>query len=192
MASSLLLIDRNTGFTMGEWFVDPASNVVKNSQGKRRLQPRVMDVLVYLAERPGKVTSRRELLAAIWPGLVVTEDALNRAISDLRKVLGDPFDHPRFIETIRKRGYRLLQPVARSEGEGGMSAEIAGGGDPPGESRKISSIPIQVHWKTVVITAAVVTAFWFGVFTLLSDVEKEMIMTKMVNVEITRIGPPTQ
>lgn len=191
MVSSLLLIDRNTGFTMGEWFVDPASNVVMNSHGKRRLQPRVMDVLVYLAERPGKVTSRSELLAAIWPGLVVTEDALNRAISDLRKVLGDPFDHPRIIETIRKRGYRLLQPVARSEGEAGMSADIAGGDDPPGKSRNSSTIPNHVHWKTVGITAALVTAFWFGVFALFSDVEKEMIMTKMVNVEITRIGPRT-
>ena len=191
MAASLLIIDRNSGFTMGDWFVDPASNVIENGEKRHRLQPRVMDVLVFLAEHAGKVTSRSELLEAIWPGLMVTEDALNRAISDLRKVLGDPFDHPRIIETIRKRGYRLLQPVAWSEGDARMSADVAGGGDPPIRVKESSIMAAHIQWKTVGITAALVTVFWFGIFGLFGNVEQEVDMVKTVNIEVIRSGPGT-
>lgn len=74
-----------------------------------------MAVLVALAERPGKVLSRQELLDAAWPQESVTDDVLTRSVAELRKRFDDSAGEPRFIETIRGRGYRLIAPV--SEGD---------------------------------------------------------------------------
>lgn len=63
-----------------------------------RVEPKVVEVLVYLAQRGGHVVSRDELLTAVWTGVVVGDDAR----------------HPTYIETLAKRGYRLIAPVARA------------------------------------------------------------------------------
>ncbi|HEX9801459.1 MAG TPA: winged helix-turn-helix domain-containing protein [Thermoanaerobaculia bacterium] len=69
-----------------------------------------------LARRPGAVVSRDELHESVWQDAFVTDDALNRCIQQLRKVLGDDAREPRFIETISKRGYRLIAAVERLHG----------------------------------------------------------------------------
>ncbi len=71
-----------------------------------------MDLLFLLARAPGKVFSREQILEALWPGLIVGDDALARTVSKLRQALGDDAKAPRYIETISKRGYRLLADVA--------------------------------------------------------------------------------
>ena len=76
-----------------------------------RLRPQLMDVLVCLAEHAGKTVARDEVFASVWSGQFVTESALARCIAELRQTLGDDAHRPRFIETIPKRGYRLLMPV---------------------------------------------------------------------------------
>ncbi len=70
-----------------------------------------MEVLVLLAARAGEVVSREELLAAVWAGSVVGDDALTQAVIKLRRALGDDARTPAYIETIAKRGYRLVAPV---------------------------------------------------------------------------------
>ena len=70
-----------------------------------------MDVLVCLAERAGKTVTKDEVFASVWSGQFVTESALARCIAELRQTLGDDARRPRFIETIPKRGYRLLMPI---------------------------------------------------------------------------------
>ena len=60
---------------------------------------------------PAEMIGREELLSAVWPGVVVGDDALTQAIIKLRKALGDDAQEPRYIETIPKRGYRLIAPV---------------------------------------------------------------------------------
>jgi Tol biopolymer transport system component/DNA-binding winged helix-turn-helix (wHTH) protein len=67
-----------------------------------------MDLLVYLAEHSGTVCSRRELLDHVWGDVVVGEEVLSQAVSKLRRALGDDSRSPRFIETIARRGYRLV------------------------------------------------------------------------------------
>ncbi len=81
----------------------------------RRLEPRVINVLMCLADRPGDVLSRNELLDAVWADVVVNEDALTRAVSDLRIALGDDPNEAKYIETVRGRGYRLVVPVTSAE-----------------------------------------------------------------------------
>lgn len=72
-----------------------------------------MEVLAFLAAGAGEVRTRAEIMAAVWPDTYVGEDPLNRAISELRKRLGDDARSPRYIETIPRRGYRLVAPVTR-------------------------------------------------------------------------------
>src|SRR5215468_3699461 len=91
--------------------VEPLLNRVTRNGKVERLEPKIMDVLLALASRPGEVVSKDELLSAVWNGTYVTEDVLTRAIGELRKLFDDDATTPHVIETIRKRGYRLVAPV---------------------------------------------------------------------------------
>jgi DNA-binding winged helix-turn-helix (wHTH) protein len=95
---------------IGEWTVEPALNQLSAPGRAVKVEPKAMEVLVYLAERAGKVASRDELLDAVWRGAVVGDDALTQVVIKLRKALGDSY-----IETIPKRGYRLIAPVTRPD-----------------------------------------------------------------------------
>lgn len=72
------------------------------------LRPKTWAVLVYLAQRPGTLISRDELLDAVWPDVAVTPDTLTKSIGELRVALGDDTRQPRFIETVHRRGFRFL------------------------------------------------------------------------------------
>jgi len=77
----------------------------------------VMEVLAVLSKHPGQVVSRDELMEAVWPGVIVTEHTLSRCIYQLRNALGKISEEPGSadynpIETLPKRGYRLLANVA--------------------------------------------------------------------------------
>src|SRR5688572_143550 len=100
--------------SIGEWKVDAERNELRRKGESLRLEPKAIEVLLFLAHRPGRVVPREELLAAVWPGVIVGDDALTQAIIKLRKALGDDAQAPRYIETIPKRGYRLIAPVEAS------------------------------------------------------------------------------
>lgn len=99
-------------FRLDGWSVHPAEGTLSSDGGPVRLEPRVMDVLVYLAAEPGEVVSKEDLLEAVWGGAYVEEGVLTQAIHSLRKALGDDARQPRFILTIPKRGYRLVASVS--------------------------------------------------------------------------------
>lgn len=94
--------------SVGPWRVDRAACELSGPGGTQRVEPKVMDLLCLLAERPGAVVGREEIMASLWPGMVVGDDSLARTVSKLRQALGDDARAPRYIETISKRGYRLL------------------------------------------------------------------------------------
>src|SRR5688572_12474790 len=96
---------------IGEWWADRTTNELGRGEETVRLEPKVMEVLMALAGRPGRAVSREELLAAVWPGVVVGDEALTQSIIKLRRALGDNPKSPAYIETISKRGYRLIAPV---------------------------------------------------------------------------------
>ena len=97
---------------VGEWVLLPRGNELRRGADRARVEPKVAELLAYLAARPGVVVGREELLSAVWPGVVVGDDALTQAIIKLRKALGDDAHSPRYVETISKRGYRLVAPVS--------------------------------------------------------------------------------
>ncbi|MFO1306231.1 MAG: winged helix-turn-helix domain-containing protein [Burkholderiales bacterium] len=98
---------------IGEWRVDPAANELTRAGAAVRVEPKVMQVLLQLAQGAGGVVSRDQLLDAVWPGVVVGDEALTQAIIKLRRALGDDPRAPTYVETIAKRGYRLVAPVRR-------------------------------------------------------------------------------
>lgn len=100
-------------FRIGDYSVDPKRNRVTGPGSETALQPKVIDVLCALAERPGEVLSRSDLIDRVWGKEFGADESLTRAISQLRKTFGDTREVPQVIETISKRGYRLMiAPIA--------------------------------------------------------------------------------
>jgi transcriptional activator of cad operon len=95
----------------GEWRADRESGELTGGGATTRLEPKVMDLLFVLAADAGAVVPRERLLETLWPGLVVGEDTLARTVFKLRQALGDDAKAPRYIETIAKRGYRLVAAI---------------------------------------------------------------------------------
>lgn len=98
-------------FVVGDWLAEPALNRLSAGRTQLRMRPQLMDVLVCLARRQGRVVLKDELLADVWPDRIITESGMVRCIAELRQLLGDDPREPRYIETIAKRGYRLVAPV---------------------------------------------------------------------------------
>lgn len=96
---------------IGDWRVSAARNELSRGGKTLHLEPKAIEVLGRLAARAGEVVSREELLEAVWPGVIVGDDALSQAIIKLRRAFGDDAREPRYIQTISKRGYRLVAPV---------------------------------------------------------------------------------
>lgn len=103
----------DSAWTVGPWRIDARTGELRHGSESLRVEPKVAEVLVYLAQRAGQVVSRDELLTAVWPRVVVGDDALTQTIIKLRKALGDDPKRPTYIETLAKRGYRLIAPVVR-------------------------------------------------------------------------------
>jgi adenylate cyclase len=101
-------------FRVGEWLVEPDLNRISHPARVISIEPRIIEVLVFLAAHPGEVLSKETILGAVWPGTFVSDDVLTYSISELRKALGDDAKNPRYIQTIARKGYRLIAPV-RSE-----------------------------------------------------------------------------
>ena len=104
-------MDMRSGVRIGEWCADPATNELRRAGDSVRVEPKAMEVLMALAGRAGEVVSRQDLFAHVWPGVVVGDEALTQSIIKLRRALGDDPRAPTYIETISKRGYRLIAPV---------------------------------------------------------------------------------
>jgi len=77
-----------------------------------RLTPKSLAVLCFLAERPGRLVTKDELFAAVWPQTAVSDAALVTCIQEIRKALRDDAPRRRHIETLHRRGYRFISTPA--------------------------------------------------------------------------------
>lgn len=121
---------------VGDWRLEAGTGELHRGGTSVRVEPKVAEVLIHLARRAGQVVSRDELLAAVWPGVLVGDDALTQAIIKLRKALGDEPRRPTYIETLSKRGYRLMVPVSRAAG---LAADAAA--TPPADVAPARTLP---------------------------------------------------
>jgi eukaryotic-like serine/threonine-protein kinase len=86
--------------------------LLKNGQ-PIALTPKAFDLLSFLAANPGRLLTKDEILQAVWPDAVVEESNLAYHVFAIRKALGDGVDTDRYIETVPKRGYRFIAPIAQ-------------------------------------------------------------------------------
>ncbi len=111
-------------FRVGEWTVEPSLNRLSRGHESVRVEPKVMDLMVFLAERPGRVVDRQELVDGVWGGAIVEDGTLTRAVARLRAALGEAKGSATYLETIPKRGYRLVAEVTETELERAGSPEV--------------------------------------------------------------------
>jgi len=98
-------------FRVGDWLVQPDQCRLSSAGRIVQVRAKVMDLLTYLAARPGEVVSKEQLLHDVWGSRVVSESALTRTVTELRQALGDNAEAPHLLETIPKRRYRLIGSV---------------------------------------------------------------------------------
>jgi len=120
-----------TPFFINEWRVAPAEGVLARGDETVRLEPKAMQVLVYLASKPGQVISRDELERNVWRNEVIGYGAVTNTVIKLRKALQDDSKRPRFITTIPKKGYQLIATVTHSEPADGSSRTADVDAPPP-------------------------------------------------------------
>ena len=141
----------SSDFRVAGWLVQPSLNRLSRGDEIVRLEPKVMQVLVCLSETPGEVVTRETLIARVWPDVFVTDDVLHRAIATLRRT----FQDPAAIETIRKRGYRLVAAV--------NPARLA----PPALSAPSAPSALSGTWRFASVAAAL-TVLCGGAILMLS------------------------
>ena len=100
---------------VGDWAFSPGSGSLARNGERRRLEHRAARVLELLCRRSGEPVSAAELVEAVWSGRALSQNSVAVVIADLRRALDDDSRQPRYIETIPKRGYRLLAPVVAEQ-----------------------------------------------------------------------------
>lgn len=135
---------------LGEWTLEEHANLLTNGDKTVRLEKRVMAVLMQLIRADGGVVSKDALIDEVWNGAAVSDHSVANAISDLRRALGDDRREPRYIETIPKRGYRLLVPATEAL-------------SPPGATKTqiYRDRPWAALLSAIVVVAAVVAGWFF-------------------------------
>ena len=104
-------------YQIGEARVDFTALTIVTTAGHFSIEPKVLDVLRALTDAPGDVVTRETLIDKVWAAPYGGDERLSRAISLLRKALGDSRGRHHHIETVPKRGYRLIAPtVALDDG----------------------------------------------------------------------------
>jgi DNA-binding winged helix-turn-helix (wHTH) protein/tetratricopeptide (TPR) repeat protein len=137
-------------FRLGDWVVQPDLNQVSRDGRVNHLRPRVMDLLVFLADRAGQVVSKDDLLEHVWGAKFVAESSLTTALTELRQVFEDDSRRPWLLETIPKRGYRLITtPV------------VAGAAQSEAGSHEPRTLPKWLMLGALSVAAAAVIAFPF-------------------------------
>ncbi len=91
------------------------------------LGARALDILIALVSRPNEVVSKKELLARVWPNVIVEESSLRFHIAGLRKALGDGRDGARYITTLAGRGYCFVAPISRSGDQDNVGPAVVAG-----------------------------------------------------------------
>jgi predicted ATPase len=108
-----------TVYRFGAFELDPGLYALRRDGLDLDIQPKVLDLLLYLIARRDRVIPREEILEALWSGVAATDDVLSRAIHSARQAVGDDGEQQRVIQTVRRRGFRFVAPVDLSDSEQG-------------------------------------------------------------------------
>jgi len=95
-------------YEFGPYRLDAEEKVLLRDGQAVSIPPKDLETLLVLVERAGHIVEKDELLGKVWPGVFIEESNLARHVFNLRQVLGEGPDGPKYIETIPKRGYRFV------------------------------------------------------------------------------------
>jgi TolB-like protein/DNA-binding winged helix-turn-helix (wHTH) protein/Flp pilus assembly protein TadD len=139
--------------SFGAYEFNPFSKELRKEGMRVRLEGQPLAILQILLERPGELVTREELQKKLWPGdtFVDFEHSLNAAVKRLRAALNDSADQPRYIETLARRGYRLVAPVSGFVAEPESEKAVL----VPGKSRARAPIGFRRRFLWLVAAAAV-------------------------------------
>ena len=150
--------DLHEGFELGPWTVIPDRGLLRQGSVEVHLEPMVMDVLMVLAGHQGNVVTRDQLVDAVWDSRFIGDDVIVAKIATLRQKLGDHARDPKYIETVPRRGYRLMMPVKLPEAP---EAEVRASRFPQVSDRKliaglaIVAIAIVIWWPRSIDSVSV-------------------------------------
>jgi DNA-binding winged helix-turn-helix (wHTH) protein len=99
-------------FRVGRWLVQPQLNLIQGLSGDTSVEPKAMEVLVCLSQQAGQVVPKERLMQTVWAETFVTDEVLTNSIWELRKAFGDDAKNPKVIQTVFKKGYRLIAAVS--------------------------------------------------------------------------------
>ena len=139
-----LMQPANDPVLIGDWLVDPRDDSVARGSERVKLEPRTMRLLMRLAQTPGEVVSQDELLESVWTGVIVGTASVYQSMSQLRRVLGDTDDPPRYIATVARKGYRLVAKVSAAP-----KAQVPEAPDP--EPSAPGDLPAKPRWRWVLL-----------------------------------------
>ncbi len=143
-------------FYLGAWLVKPQLNQLHHRQSDltRHLEPRLAKLLCYLAAHESQVIDRETLVSVLWPRVIVNENSLTRAVSELRKQLNTKDRRLMYIETIPKRGYRLSTPVELVAANSEPASEIhAAENSSPARFEHTQFLPLYAQAKQSAVAA---------------------------------------
>lgn len=103
--------NHNGDFSIGTFAVCPSKNLIVKLGNQSHITPKVLAVLIVLAEKQGETVTKDELMQTVWGDVVISDMVLSKAISDLRKAFGDTAKKQEFIQTVSKKGYILIKEV---------------------------------------------------------------------------------
>jgi DNA-binding winged helix-turn-helix (wHTH) protein len=104
------------GYEFGPFRLDLQGGELWRGQERLLIRPKVFALLVVLIENRGTLLTKETLLEQVWGDVVVSETSLSRTVADLRELLQDDADQPRYVETTPKRGYKFVAPVIEIDG----------------------------------------------------------------------------
>ena len=142
-------------FLIHGWRVSPAEGLIKKEDVIVHLEPKVMEVLVYLASRQGEVVTRDEIERDVWHGALISYDAITSTVIKLRKAFQDDARKPRIIATIPKRGYQLIAAVQYTEDENLIPQNVT-------DNQQLPQSKIR-HWHILLVISLVLglAMFWY-------------------------------
>jgi TolB-like protein/DNA-binding winged helix-turn-helix (wHTH) protein len=191
---------------IGLWVAYPDRNCLVREGETVRVTPKSMDLLVYLARRYPEVVPKADIFREVWAGTFVSDDALTRCVGELRRAFGETGQQPGVLETVPKRGYRIVVPVTWIDGAGTpaiteptppTAAELDPGTAGAAPATAVSNF--QVRFRKLSLTAIMVLLLGAAVAALYAPVRNSLAGRKSppfrsiaVLPLVNHSGDPTQ
>jgi DNA-binding winged helix-turn-helix (wHTH) protein len=162
-------------FTFSNVVVQPRANLLIKNSKEKRIETKVMSLLILLVSRSEEVVTRHEISTSLWPNVVVGDEGISQLIYSLRNALGDDAKKPQYIETIPKKGYRFIAQVKTLEKR--KTSRVLVNKIPKSLENKMGAF-YKVKWLVSSAFVVLLTSllFW-GDFGLFSDTDKTKPIT---------------